>query len=238
MTGLRIMTYNLERGRPGRAGLDAVFAVVDEAAPDIVALQEIEADELESLAASLGMRAYAVAGTGGNAYLSYYPLHHLQSFSLGDAGRCLRAEIDIENKRLHLYNVRLDGGRRHGEQIATLLGEDLLGDSRRGVPALILGDFGDHHCGGINWELIMALRRVSKPFVHGTYPAAFPLFTRDRGYLQGGLRVLDATVVRSRAARLASNHLPFLMTVQIRDPRRYLRVDTPLPAGKMEIAPG
>lgn len=240
MTGLRIMTYNVRRVRPHAVGLDVVLAVLAGAAPDIVALQEIDGDdELHFLAQRLGMRPYGACGRSGNAFLSYYPLHHLESFALGEEGRCLRAELDFGQKRMHLYNVRIAGRRRlRQEQIDSLLGDDLLGDQRKGVPALILGDFADHCRGGINWELFLALHRVSKPLVHGTYPAWLPLLTRDRAYLLGDLRVLSTEVVRTRPARRASTHLPLLLTVQITDPRHYLKIEQPFAAGKLEIAPG
>lgn len=238
MTGLRIMTYNVRRARPDAVGLDAVLTVIAEAAPDIVALQEIDVTDLHALGQRLGMQAFVSTARCGNAFLSYYPLHHLESFTLGQGGRCLRAEIDFGQKRMHLYNVRLEGGRWHREQIETLLGRDLLGDQHKGIPALILGDFADHLSGGINLQLLAALRRISKPLLHGTYPSWFPFLTRDRAYILGDLRVLAAEVVRGRAARLASSHLPFLLTVQITDPRQYLKIAQPFGARKLEIAPG
>ena len=241
MPGLRILTYNVRRFSCHRDGLTAVQEVIAASAPDIVALQEIDADnsdDLQILAQRLGMRFYVAPGRCGNAFLSYYPLHHLQSFSLSDAGCCLRAELDFGQKRLHFYNVRIDGARQHKEQIDSLLGEDLLGAQHLGVPALILGDFGDHRRGGINWDLLLALRRVTKPLVHGTYPAWLPLLARDRAYVLGDLRVLAIDVVRNRLARHASSHLPLLLTVEISDLRKYLKINPPFPARKLEIATG
>lgn len=242
MPGLRIMTYNVRRFRCHRDGVAAVQAVIAAAAPDIVALQETDtslgSDELKILAQRLGMRLYVAPGRCGNAFLSYYPLHHLQSFSLSEHGCCLRAELDFAQKRMHLYNVRIEGARQHQEQIDSLLGDDLLGAQRLGVPALILGDFGDHRRGGINWDLLLALQRVTRPLVHGTYPAWLPLLTRDRAYILGALRVIATEVVRSRLARKASSHLPLLLTVEITDLRKYLKIHATFPARKLEIATG
>ena len=241
MPGLRIMTYNVRRFSCHREGLAAVQAVIAAAAPDIVALQEVDPssdDELQSLAGRLGMRFYVAPGRCGNAFLSYYPLHHLQSFSLSEHGCCLRAELDFAQKRMHLYNVRIDGAWQHQQQIDSLLGEDLLGAQHLGVPALILGDFGDHRRGGINWDLLLALRRATKPLLHGTYPAWLPLLARDRAYILGDLRVLAIEVVRNRLARQASSHLPLLLTVEISDLRKYLQIKTSFPARKLEIITG
>lgn len=241
MPGLRIMTYNVRRFCCHRDGLAAVQAVIAAAAPDIVALQEVDTssdDELQILAGRLGMRFYVAPGRCGNAFLSYYPLHHLQSFSLSEHGCCLRAELDFAQKRMHLYNVRIDGAWQHQQQIDSLLGEDLLGAQHLGVPALILGDFGDHRRGGINWDLLLALRRATKPLLHGTYPAWLPLFARDRAYILGDLRVLAIEVVRNRLARQASSHLPLLLTVEISDLRKYLQIKTSFPTRKLEIVAG
>ena len=241
MPGLRIMTYNVRHFCCHRDGVSAVLAVIAAAAPDIVALQEIDASgdgEIQILAQRLGMRLYVAPARCGNAFLSYYPLHHLQSFALSEHGCCLRAELDFGQKRMHLYNVRLEGARQHQEQIDSLLGDDLLGAQRLGVPALILGDFGDHRRGGINWDLLRALQRVTKPLMHGTYPAWLPLLTRDRAYILGDLRVLATEVVRNRLARQASTHLPLLLTVEITDLRKYLKVTPTFPARKLEIATG
>jgi endonuclease/exonuclease/phosphatase family metal-dependent hydrolase len=239
--GLRIMTYNVRRFCCHRDGLAAVQAVIAASAPDIVALQEVDAgvgNDLQILAGRLGMRLYVAPGRCGNAYLSYYPLHHLQAFSLSEAGCCLRAELDFGQKRMHFYNVRIEGAQQHQEQIDSLLGEDLLGAQHLGVPALILGDFGDHRYGGINWDLLLALRRVTKPLVHGTYPAWLPLLARDRAYVLGDLQVLAIEVVRNCLARHASSHLPLLLTVEITDLRKYLKITPPFPARNLEIVTG
>lgn len=241
MPGLRIMTYNVRRFSCNRDGVSAALTVIAASAPDIVALQEIDGSngtELQTLATRLGMHLYLAPGRCCNAFLSYYPLHHLQLFSLSEHGCCLRAELDFAQKRMHLYNVRIEGDRQHQEQIDSLLGEDLLGARRQGVPALILGDFGDHRRGGINWELMLALQRVTKPLVHGTFPAWFPILTRDRAYILGDLRVLGVEVIRNRYARQASSHLPLLLTVEISDLRKFLKINTTFSARKFEIATG
>jgi len=238
--GLRIMTYNVRAFCHHRDGLAAVEAVIAASAPDIVALQEVDSggNDLQALSRRLGMRLYVAPGHCGNAFLSYYPLHHLQSFTLSDQGCCLRAELDFGQKRMHFYNVWIDGARQHKEQINSLLGDDLLGAQHLGVPSLILGDFGDHRRGGINWELFVALQRVSRPLVHGTYPAWLPLLARDRAYILGELQVLAIEVVRNRQARQASSHLPLLLTVEITDLRKYLKITPSFSTRKLEIATG
>ncbi|NOR50784.1 MAG: hypothetical protein GQ530_07120 [Desulfuromonadales bacterium] len=244
MTIARVMTYNIQHGRVRDAQInpDRVLNVISDAAPDIVVLQESGvaqyADILPYLAERLGLDVFRGAGGGPLAYLSFFPLKAVQSFDLGYGGHCLRADVELGGKRLHLLNVCLDSFPRfRSHQIAHLLGPELLGNPSLVCPALILGDFADYFWGTGNLELASVLRRARRPLWRGTYPARFPVFGRDRAYLRGGVRVLDASVNRSFLARQASSHLPLTLTVQITDTRRSVRLRQ-LAGGRMEAAPG
>ena len=121
--------------------------------------------------------------------------------------------------------------------MTNLLGPELLGNPSLVCPSLILGDFADFLWGAGNLELASILRRTRRPLWRGTYPSRFPLFGRDRAYLRGAVRVLDASVNHSYLARQASAHLPLTLTVQVTDTRRTVRL-RPLAGGRMEAAPG
>ena len=238
------MTYNVGccRGHDHRSDPARVAAVIAEAAPDIVALQDLDPQggrQLATLADYLGMHAYdGGEPEGGTAFLSYYPLRGASHRALGGRGSWLRADADILRKRVHLCNVRLDRawGVRRG-QVAALLGPELLGNPSLGCPLLLLGDFADGIWSPGNLGLALGLRQAPRPLWHGTYPARLPLLGRDRAYLRGELRILDTAVHRTPLARHASTHLPLLLTVQVCDPRTYLHLPGKL-AGRMEIAPG
>lgn len=244
MTTIRVMTYNVQRcrGSDGCTDPERIGRVIAEGAPDIVALQEIDAvaddDQLSRLGKGLGMRHYGFPRSRANAFLSYYPLRGLQEFDLGDGGSCLRADADVAGKRLHLFNLRLVAhptGRR--QQIARLLGSDVLGGASVGGPTLLLGDFGDLIWGAGNFHLSLVLRKARRPLWKATYPSVFPVAGRDRAYLRGELRIVDSSILRSVQVRQASAHLPLILTVQVTDPRTYLRVESLRP-GQMKIAPG
>jgi len=244
MTTARIMTYNIQhcRGSDGQINPDRILNVIADTAPDIIAIQELgsahHVDILPYLAERLGLNVFRDAGGGPLAYLSFFPLKAVQKFDLGFGGQCLRADVELGGKRLHLLNVCLDSFPRfRSHQIANLLGPDLLGNPSLICPALILGDFADYFWGTGNLELASILRRTRRPFWRGTYPSRLPLFGRDRAYLRGEVRVLEASVNRSFLARQASSHLPLTMTVQVTDTRRSLRL-RPLAGGRMEAAPG
>ena len=244
MTTARIMTYNIQhcRGSDGQINPDRILNVIADTAPDIIAIQEFGAahhvDILPYLAERLGLNVFRDAGGGPLAYLSFFPLKAVQKFDLGFGGQCLRADVELGGKRLHLLNVCLDSFPRfRSHQIANLLGPELLGNPSLVCPALILGDFADYFWGAGNLELASILRRTRRPLWRGTYPSRFPVFGRDRAYLRGEVRVLEASINRSFMARQASSHLPLTMTVQVTDTRRSVRL-RPLAAGRMEAAPG
>jgi endonuclease/exonuclease/phosphatase family metal-dependent hydrolase len=232
------MTYNIHgcRGADGRVDPERILRVIADAAPDIVALQEVDAaaGQLAHLAERLGMRGYGHPGSG-NAFLSVHPLRGIQAYDLG-GGCCLRADLDLAGKRLHLFNLRLDPTARRG-QIAGLLGPEVLGNRSLACPVLLLGDFADRWLGAGNVHLALRLRKARRPLWSATYPARFPLVGRDRAYLCGEVQVTGARIPRSALARRASTHLPLILTVQIQDPRSYLQIEK-LGRNRMEIAPG
>ncbi len=244
MTTIRIMTYFVRkcRGGDGQVDPDRIADVISEGAPDIVALQDVgdEAgpDQLDYLSRRLGMKAYASPRCGGNAFLSYFPLKGVQEYDLGKGGSCLRADADIEGKRLHLLNLQLKTDKQERQQqISSLLGPELLGDRSLTCPTLILGDFADYYWGAGNMALNMNLRKGARHQWRGTFPACCPLFDRDRAYTRGHLRIIDSTILWSKLARKASSHLPLILTAQITDPRTFLRAEK-LKRSRMEVAPG
>ena len=245
MTTIRIMTYNIQRcrGMDGSIDPERTLRVIGDAAPDIVALQDLDPEEgedhLQLLSERLGMQWYGIPKICGNAFLSYYPLRGVQQFDLGEGGCCLRADADIRSRRLHLFNLRLDTSlHTRSRQIDVLMGPDLLNHRSLSCPLVVLGDFGDLLWGPGNMNLSLGLRNARRPLWCSTYPSRFPRVGRDRAYLRGGVRVVDSSISRSHIARHASSHLPLILTVQIRDTLNYLRLEKPMRHGKMEIAPG
>lgn len=240
MTTLRVMTYNVRRcrGRNGDLDPDRTVSVIGAGAPDVVALQDVSPDQLAYIAERLGMKSYGGFRPGGNAFLSYHVLKGIREYDLGDGGCCLQADMDVSGKRLHLFDVHLSfaPGRRY-HQIASLLGPDLLGNPKIVCPSLLLGDFADVLGWMGNISLSLSLRRAPRLLWNGTYPARFPLLGRDRAYLRGDLRVVDSRILRSPLSRKASSHLPLILTIQVVDPRTYLRVEK-MGRSRMEIAPG
>lgn len=247
MISIRIMTYNINGccGRDGHCDPERIAAIVEDHAPDIVALQEVDAapgrGQLDFLADKLGMNPYGQKRKGANGFLSYYPLTAVRDFDLGYGGLCQTADLEKDGRRIHIFNVRLSpkaAARR--QQIKTLLGPDLLSSQTYSCPILILGDFGDCFYGAGNLTLKFMLQGARRPSLWGgTYPAKYPFFNRDRAYLQGDLRILNSQIIRSKRCRNAALHLPLILTIQMIDPRIYLRSKKPLKTrGRMEVVHG
>jgi len=241
---IRIMTYHVHRcrGGDGRTDPERIAEVIRQVAPDLVALQDVNSPEdrsqLAYLANQLGMQNFGQDCAGGNALLSLVPLKGVQEYRLARGGFCQRADVDIFGQRLYLYNLRLDSGFFHyRQQVRALFDPELLGRHSAQCPQLVIGDFADPVAATLFFNLSRVMRRTPTPFWSATYPARIPLFNRDRGYLRGGLRILDCSVLHSSLAREASTHLPVCFTVQMADPRQYLRF-TQLKSRRMEIAPG
>lgn len=244
MKAIRVMTYHVHRcrGGDGRTDPERIAEVIRQVAPDLVALQDVNSPEdrsqLAYLAIELGMQSFGQDRVGGNALLSHVPLKGVQEYRLGRGGFCQRADVDMAGQRFYLYNLHLDSGfYRYRQQIHALFGPELLGRHSSQCPQLVIGDFADPLAAALLFNWPGTLRRTPTPFWSASYPARFPLFTRDRGYLRGGLRILDCSVLHSSLAREASTHLPVCFTVQMADPRHYLRL-TGLKNRRMEIAPG
>jgi len=244
MISIRIMTYNINgcRGNDGVCDPQRISAIIEEAAPDIVALQDVDAsadtDQLRILAEKLGMNSYGHSRSGENAFLSYYPLTGIQEFDLGHNGLCQKADLEKDGKKIHIFNVRLTASAsRRRQQIRTLLGPELMSSREISCPVLLLGDFADSWLGAGNLTLKFMLQGAKRPaFWGGTYPANFPLFNRDRAYVQGDIRILDSQVIRTSRCRQAAHHLPLILTLQMADTRNYLLSKDRIKAGgRMEI---
>lgn len=214
------------RVRPER-----IVEVLREIDADIVALQEVLwvhgaenrndqahfiARELE-LDFRLGENRKLHGGAYGNVILSRFPMSEARNHDISVSGReqrgCLRVDIDLPGKqRLHVYNVHLGTSyRERRDQAGKLLNTDILKNGDHAGPRLLLGDFND-------WTRGPASRLLAEHFksadirLHlgrfGTYPGFLPIVHLDHIYFDVSLKLVKAALHRSRAALLASDHLP------------------------------
>jgi len=161
-TRLRVVTWNLwGRGGPWRDRLEGITSTLVGAQPDVVALQEVWAEEdgrnqADLLAAALGFdriwaSRYAIDGVAvGNAILSRWPIAESEVRplpappELEELRNVIRAAVDGPRGRLAVYtthlNWRFDQSDVRQEQVRFVA--RFIAESRRdGCPPILAGDF-------------------------------------------------------------------------------------------------
>jgi len=232
---LRIATYNIHRcrGLDGRTRPERIAAVIRSLDADVVALQEVVGagphggGHAESLGAALGMGwvmapARLLRGHQfGNAVLSRLPIvQHLEqdlTWKTCEARRLQRVDVAVDGHTLHLYNVHLGTAileRRHqARRLAAI-----VSDRHVSGPKVVLGDFNEWMRGLVTTLLSEKLNSVDlrdHMRRRRTYPGLFPILHLDHIYYAGRLEILRIEVPRTRAALIASDHLPLVADVRI-----------------------
>lgn len=231
MPTFRIMSYHINSCRSATGDFDPerCTRVIRSQRPDLVMLQQLSSPigegSLKLLAGRVGLSAFGPEEEGSCAFLSRFPLHNLQEYSLGYGNRCLRADLDLGGERLHLFNLCLsfDPWQRR-DQVRVLLSEALLNNPSLPCAAIICGDFTLPIWGSGQIRLSEHLKRAALPLWRANYPGHFPLWGRDRIYFRGAVRALAGTVVATSEARQASPHLPLVLTVESCETRRFLNL--------------
>lgn len=221
------MTWNIHGARPllGRSDLKRVIAFVQRHAPDVVALQEVDARlcgarAFDDLADGLGrFRAEARVlaapeGDYGHVVLTRWPILQWAKHDISVARRepraALEAMIDTPAGRLHIVAVHLGLSMRERHRQARRLAA--LATSTT-APTVLLGDFNDWFWhGSVQWALreIMPGRTRIR-----TFPASLPVFRLDRIYCRPA-RILHR-VFTDLDAKAASDHLPVIADICLAD---------------------
>jgi endonuclease/exonuclease/phosphatase family metal-dependent hydrolase len=228
---MKIVTFNVHkcRGMDGRTSAQRIARVLEGIGADIVAVQEIFSsehsgkDQLDILAKTLGMHTafgytrHHRKAAYGNAVLSRWPIVQQRTMDISKQGRerrgCLRADIEGPRGMLHVFNIHLGTSyfeRRH--QVRSLFSSKFLKEELSG-PRVLIGDFNE-------WVRGLPTRLLSQRFeslnirLHlgrkRSYPGLLPLLHLDHIYFEKPLHVEKAELVRSRLAKVASDHLPLV----------------------------
>ena len=240
---MKLVSWNIHGGlgRDGRQNLPRIASLLREMGCEVAALQEVgdpwqraghaAADQAAQLGRELGWYvAYGpnlvIAGRPyGNAIVSRHPITRAKNYDLSVEGReprgCLRADLLLAGgASLHLFNLHLglSGGERR-KQATMLLSADLLRDSALTAPLVVCGDF--NMWGPAPGPIARLLRttlvdaaqatRARRP----TWPSAFPLLRLDRAYVDSAVRVRRCGVVNDPRTRLASDHLPLWLELEV-----------------------
>ena len=232
---VRIATYNIHRcrGMDRRVVPARIVEVLRDIDADVIALQEVigagpvGAGQAEEIGAALGMgwvmncvrtlRQHQF----GNVVLSRYPILHHSSYDLSwrtcEPRNCQRADLDINGRLLHVYNVHLGTAVLERRYQAGRLAA-FVHDRRITGPKIILGDFNE-------WMKGLATKTLSALFEsvdisqhlkrRRTYPGLFPVVHLDHIYYDGKVEVVSVEMPRTGKALMASDHLPLVANLRI-----------------------
>lgn len=231
MTRFRVVTYNVH----GTVGLDGarrperVLEVLRQIDADCVALQEFvnwratgDTDLLHRWGEALGLPHYhfipAFERGGhwfGNALLSRYGVKRCTEHDFTAPGarprRALHALLELPRRDLHVTVVHL-GLRAKSRIVQRALLWQLV-EACGSDAHLMLGDFNEWHA----WN--PTFRKLKSRYAGGparpTFPAFSPALALDRIFVYPQRALLDVQVHAHPPARIASDHLPLVATIQL-----------------------
>lgn len=240
---MRLLSYNIHKGiggRDRRYRLERVIEVIEEQNPDILCLQEVDRNVRRSrfhnqpkllaeyfnandLLYQLNVRLKS--GGYGNLILSRWPFEtrHQVSLRLNHRKKPRGAQlatVETPEGMLHLVNWHLGLAERERQwQVQHLLGHRLFREAAE-LPTFIVGDFNDwrntlsrgafrHH----GFEQVTA-----PPSRFRSFPAYWPVGSLDKGFCRGAFTIRHVHVIRSRTAKMASDHLPLVVDFHLGAP--------------------
>jgi endonuclease/exonuclease/phosphatase family metal-dependent hydrolase len=230
---MRIVTYNIHKGRgmDGRISVKRIAEVLGDLDADIIALQEVfshgdsHAGQVEMLASHLGLKAafgctrHHRGRPYGNAILTRWPILESCDMDISWQHRekrgCIRTDLKTPRGTLHVFNIHMGTSyfeRRH--QVRSLMSSKQLHDDLSG-PRVLVGDFNEWIRGlttrmlsqkfeSLNLELHVRKRR--------SYPGLLPILHLDHIYFERPVHIEKAELIRTKLAKIASDHLPLIAT--------------------------
>jgi endonuclease/exonuclease/phosphatase family metal-dependent hydrolase len=227
MKRLRLASWNIHGGIgfDRRFDPERIARVIGELDVGLVALQEFSAPRRFALPSYLeratGWQVVAAptfvrrGSDFGNAVLSAWPVESVRIHDLAVPGREPRNAIDLvvaaDGLRLRVIATHLGlSAAERVRQIDGLLDRIGEGDA---LPTVLLGDFNEWRRRGGSVRRLDA-QLIAAP-VCATFPAPRVLLALDRAWISRGFGQVRTEAHRSRLARLASDHLPLLATVDL-----------------------
>ncbi len=243
---LRLMTWNVHRcvGVDRKLDVERVADVIAGCRADVVALQELDVgrartrgiDQAHRLADLLKMRSHfhpAITVEGeryGDAILTALPERLVKAGALPGLPKIRALEprgalwvaVDLGGVELQVINTHLGLVPREQQvQVAELLGQRWLGSEAFTAPAVLLGDFNALPVSQTYRMLTAVLRDAQDGLgkaATATFPSGFPILRIDHVFLAGDIRVAGVESPFDPRARVASDHLPLIVELEVATP--------------------
>ena len=239
-TPIRVVTYNVHSCR----GMDGIYSPARIARallreqPDIICLQELEhgiersgwvlqvTEIAEALSADYHFHGISRVDDGdfGNAILSPHRMQRVKSSSLpvwaGKIRGVLWVSVEIDGRQIQVFNTHLSVVEKERKmQADALLGVDWLGGVEPGTPLILCGDFNasrrSYTCRRIGEQLRNIDSAQLAIETMNTWSSRMPLRRIDHVFVSEALRVRESYVPRTRLTKVASDHLPLVVDLDL-----------------------
>lgn len=239
-----VMTYNVHSciGMDGQISPLRIAEVIDRYHPDVVALQELDADLIRTdrvdqanlIAMTLEMSFHfhpsiqIEEGGYGNAILSRSQVRLVKAGALpteplhplSERRGALWTEVELAGSKIQVVTTHfgLDRRERNG-QAESITGPQWLGHPEFRTPAVLCGDFnalpGSSAYRRVTRHLRDAQRGLKGLRMKGTWPVQLPFMRIDHLFITPDLKVRSIIIPRTPLTRLASDHLPLIVTLEL-----------------------
>jgi endonuclease/exonuclease/phosphatase family metal-dependent hydrolase len=227
----------------GRFSVERITRVLSRARPDVACLQELDQrrarsgrlDQAHEIATRLAKsyRFHGVSelddGVLGNAVLASHPMRSVEdvrlpgldtAFALWPRGM-LWVEVDVGGVALQVLNTHLSILERERRlQVEALL--EWVGRAMQRGPVVVAGDLNATRDSYVGRALASVLQDVVEEEAASrarrpprTWSGRVPLVRIDHVFATEDLRALRVEVPRSRLARVASDHLPVVVDLEV-----------------------
>jgi len=237
------MTYNVHScvGTDSLLSPERIAAVIAEAAPDVVCLQEVDAGRMrtgrlrqaEVIARELGMACEFHPAIRldeeqyGDAILSRSPLRLVRAGLLPwpksllafEPRGVLWAAATIEGVEWQLMNTHFGLGRGERRlQAAALASDEWIGAAAQHPPLVVCGDLNSRPGSKVHRILtreVVDAQTVRGGARHRTFPTRFPLVCLDYVFVSQGVQVKALACHKTPLARVASDHYPLVAELAV-----------------------
>jgi endonuclease/exonuclease/phosphatase family metal-dependent hydrolase len=238
------MTYNVHSciGTDGQLSPLRIAEVIDRCNPDIVALQELDAgldrteriDQAHLIAMTLEMSFHfhssiqVKEGGYGNAVLSRAPVRLIKAGALPaepinpffERRGAVWAEVELAGRKIQILATHFGLNRRERiMQAQAITGPQWLDHPECVAPKVLCGDFNAMAGSSVYRLLTRDLHDVQRglkgKLPKGTWPVQLPFMRIDHLFVTPDLRVRGVTIPKTSLTRLASDHLPLVVTLEL-----------------------